>query len=167
MTSAGPDGPLFFSGLTEGLYRTDRSLRETAGLSPVIPESVKAVEGYNHVGDISYDEDVDGRRVLLPLECYTPGGPNGGNTCGHGAIAAADPDTLAFRHYVNLDPVEIAKAMWVEASQDRLLWTSSGNDLLAYQAADVSANPSTPTIHSVRRLAGALAERRDRGRDAG
>jgi hypothetical protein len=158
VTSAGPTAPLYFSGITEGLYRTSRTLRETGSISPAIPESVRAVEGYNHVGDISFD-GADGRRVLLPLECYTPGGPNGGNTCGTGAIATADPETLAFRYYVKLDPTEIAKAMWVEASPDGLLWTSSGNDLLAYSAADVTAAnaaPAAPPIRSVRRLAGAV-----------
>jgi hypothetical protein len=158
VTSAGPTAPLYFSGLVDGLYRTDRWLNETAAMSPAIPASVKAVEGYNHVGDISFDGR-DGRRVLLPLECYTSGGPNGGNTCGTGAIGTADPNTLAFRYYVKLDPAEIAKAMWVEASPDGLLWTSSGSDLLAYRGADVSAanaSPGAPPIHSVRRLAGAV-----------
>lgn len=158
VTSAGPTAPLYFSGISEGLYRTSRTLRQTAANSAVIPASVKAVEGYNHVGDISFD-GADGKRVLLPLECYTPGAPNGPNTCGTGAIATADPDTLAFRYYVKLDPSEIAKAMWVEASPDGLLWTSSGNDLLAYREADVNpanAAPAAAPIHSVRRLAGAV-----------
>ena len=158
VTSAGPTAPLFFSGLTEGLHRTDRWLSQTGTAQPVVPAQVKAVEGYNHVGDISFD-GADGKRVLLPLECYTSGGPNGGNTCGTGAIGTADPDTLAFRYYVKLDPAEIAKAMWVEASPDGLLWTSSGNDLLAYSAADVNpanASPAAPPIHSVRRLADAV-----------
>ena len=60
---------------------------------------------------------------------------------------------------MKLDPAEIAKAMWVEASPDGLLWTSSGNDLLAYRGEDVSsanASPAAPPIHSVRRLAGAV-----------
>ena len=158
VTSAGPTAPLYFSGPAENLYRTTRTLRQTAAIAPAIPASVKAVEGYNHVGDISFD-GADGRRVLLPLECYMPGGPNGGNTCGTGAIGTADPNTLAFRYYVKLDPAEIAKAMWVEASPDGLLWTSSGNDLLAYRAADVTpanASPAAAPIHSVRRLAGAV-----------
>jgi hypothetical protein len=158
VTSAGPSAPLYFSGPVEGLYRTNRWLGQTAAMSQAIPASVKAVEGYNHVGDISFDGR-DGKRVLLPLECYSPGGPNGGNTCGTGAIGTADPDTLAFRYYVKLDPAEIPKAMWVEASPDGLLWTSSGNDLLAYRAEDVSAanaSPAAPPIHSVRRLAGAV-----------
>jgi hypothetical protein len=158
VTSAGPSAPLYFSGPVEGLYRTNRWLGQTAAMAQAIPASVKAVEGYNHVGDISFDGR-DGRRVLLPLECYTPGGPNGGNTCGTGAIGTADPNTLAFRYYVKLDPAEILKAMWVEASPDGLLWTSSGNDLLAYRAEDVSAAnaaPAAPPIHSVRRLPGAV-----------
>ena len=157
VTSAGPTAPLYFSGPVEGLHRTDRWLSETATISPAIPASVKAVEGYNHVGDISFDGR-DGRRVLLPLECYDPGAPIT-NTCGHGAFGTADPDTLAFRYYVNLDPAEIAKAMWVEASPDGLLWTSSGDDLLAYRAEDVrpaNSAPAAPPIHSVRRLAGAV-----------
>ena len=82
----------------------------------MIPPLVLATEGYNHVGDIGYQ----GGRVLLPLECYTPGGPNGGNTCGTGSIGVADPSTLAFQYYVKLDPAEIPKAMWVEASPDGL-----------------------------------------------
>ena len=154
MTSAGPGRPLFFTGLFEGLHRTAPGLRETGSVALAIPPSVKAAEGYNHVGDPGFQ----GGRVLLPLECYSPGGPNGGNTCGTGSIGVADPATLAFRYYVKLDPAEIAKAMWVEAQGD-LLWTSSGRDLLAYRASDVSAAgaaPGSAPIHSVRRLAGAV-----------
>jgi hypothetical protein len=156
VTSAGPGKPLFFSGIFTGLHRTARNLRQTGTVDPVIPVTVFATEGYNHVGDIGYQ----GGRVLLPLECYTPGGPNGGNTCGTGSIGVADPATLAFQYYVKLDPAEIAKAMWVEASPDgKLLWTSSGSDLLAYSASEVNpANgaPGGPLIRSVRRLAGAV-----------
>jgi hypothetical protein len=158
VTSA-PGGSLLFSGPVQGTYRTRSSLRQVVALDPAIPASVLATEGYNHVGDISYDR-AEGGRLLLPLECYQPGGPNGGNTCGSGAIGAADPVTLAFRYYVKLDPAEIAKAMWVEASPDgELLWTSSGPDLLAYRAADVNAAnaaPAAPPIRAVRRLAGAV-----------
>jgi hypothetical protein len=156
VTTASGGGPLFFSGLFTGLHRTDRRLHQTGSVDPVIPPLVFATEHYNHVGDIGYQ----GGRVLLPLECYTPGGPNGGNTCGTGSFGVADPTTLAFRYYVKLDPAEIPKAMWVEASPDgRLLWTSSGQDLLAYRASDVSqanAGPGAAPIHSVRRLAGAV-----------
>jgi hypothetical protein len=163
VATEGPNKPLFFSGLFTGLHRTSRSLRETGSVDPVIPASVLAAEGYNHVGDIGFQSG----RVLLPLECYTPGGPNGGNTCGTGSIGVADPATLTFQYYVKLDPAEIAKAMWVEASPDgQLLWTSSGPDLLAYSAADVTAANAAPgaaPIHSVRRLAGAVPpERRHR-----
>jgi hypothetical protein len=156
VATAGSKKPLFFSGLFTGLHRTDRRLRQTGTVDPVIPASVVATEGYNHVGDIGYQ----GGRLLLPLECFTPGGPNGRNTCGTGSFGVADPATLAFQYYVKLDPAEIAKAMWVEASPDgRRLWTSSGPDLLAYSAADVTAAnaaPGAPPVHSVRRLAGAV-----------
>jgi hypothetical protein len=156
VTTAGPGKPLFFSGIFTGLHRTSAGLGQTGSVDPVIPAAVKTAEGYNHVGDIGYQ----GGRVLLPLECFTPGGPNGGNTCGTGAIGSANPDTLAFQYYVKLDPAEIPKAMWVEASPDgELLWTSSGPDLLAYRAADVNpanAAPGAAPIRAVQRLAGAV-----------
>ena len=157
VTQQGPGRtPFFFSGVFTGLHRTAPSLRQTGSVDPVIPPLVLATEGYNHVGDIGFQDG----RVLLPLECYTPGGPNGGNTCGTGSIGVADPNTLAFQYYVKLDPAEIPKAMWVEASPNgELLWTSSGQDLLAYRAADVTAGNAAPgaaPIHSVRRLAGAV-----------
>ncbi|HEX6653365.1 MAG TPA: hypothetical protein VF072_11525 [Thermoleophilaceae bacterium] len=154
--TAGPGKPLFFSGVATGLHRTTPRLTQTGSTDPVIPPLVLATEGYNHVGDIGYQ----GGRVLLPLECYTPGGPNGGNPCGTGSFGVADPATLAFQYYVKLDPAEIPKAMWVESSPDgKLLWTSSGQDLLAYRSADVNAangGPAAAPIHSVRRLAGAV-----------
>jgi hypothetical protein len=150
---------VFFSGLQQGLYRTAPSLAERARLDPAIPPAVLATEGYNHVGDISWDR-AEGGRVLLPLECFTPGAPNGGNTCGTGSFGVADPRTLAFRYYVKLDPAEIAKAMWVESSPDgRRLWTSSGSDLLAYRTADVTparAAPAGAPLRAVRRLRGAV-----------
>lgn len=150
---------VFFSGLQQGLYRTGPALAERVGLDPAIPPAVLAAEGYNHVGDISWHR-AEGGRVLLPLECYTPGAPGGGNTCGTGSIGVADPRTLAFRYYVKLDPAEIAKAMWVESSPDgRLLWTSSGRELLAYRAADVRAARAAPVgapLRAVRRLRGAV-----------
>ena len=98
--------------------------------------------------------------MLLPLECFVPGGPNGGNPCLHGSIGVADPGTLQWRYYVKLDPAEIPKAMWNEVSPDgTLLWTSSGDDLLAYRTADITAANAAPEhapIHSVRRLRGAV-----------
>ena len=150
-----PRGNVYFDGITQGLYRTAPSLRQTRANDFEIPESVRAAEGYNHIGDIGYD-DAEGGRVLLPLECYDPAR---GNTCGTGSIGVADPRTLGFRYYVKLDPAEIPKAMWVEPSPDgQLLWTSSGADLLAYRAADVdpaNAGPTAAPIHAVRRLPGA------------
>jgi hypothetical protein len=148
----------YFDGVSTGLYRTTASLARTAAVSNVIPSSVKSREGYNHLGDLSFDA-AEGGRVLLPLECYYRGQPNGGNTCQTGSIAATDPATLAWRYYVKLDPTYIKKAMWVEASPDgRWLWTSSGTNLLAYDAADMTPANAAPTgpMLTPHRLTGVL-----------
>lgn len=153
---------LFFAGIHVGLYRTDHELRETGRNNDVIPLSVTATEGYNHIGDVSYDPR-EGGRVLLPVECYypnaAPGQSDPHNTCRTGSIGVADPRTLQWRYYVKLDPAEIPKAMWVELSPDgQLLWTQSGADLLAYRADDVNpanAAPGAAPIRAVRRLPGA------------
>src|SRR3954454_3043304 len=154
-----PARNFYFDGIFVGLYRTNPAFTETARNADVIPPDVHASEGYNHIGDISWDR-AEGGRVLLPLECYVPNGPNGGNPCLHGSIGGADPGTLQWRYHVKLDPAEIPKAMWNEVSPDgTLVWTSSGADLLAYRAADISlanAAPAHAPIHSVRRLKGAV-----------
>ena len=157
--TADPARNLYFDGVYVGLYRTDSAFKETGRTDDVIPPDVHLREGYNHIGDISYDR-ADGGRILLPLECYVPNGPNGGNPCLHGSIGVADPRTLQWRYYVKLDPAEIPKAMWNEVSPDgTLLWTSSGDDLLAYRTVDITAANATPEhapIHFVRRLRGAV-----------
>jgi hypothetical protein len=154
-----PARNFYFDGIYVGLYRTDPAFTETGRTADVIPPDVHASEGYNHIGDISWDR-AEGGRVLLPLECYVPNGPNGGNPCLHGSVGVADPGTLQWRYHVKLDPAEIPKAMWNEVSPDgTLVWTSSGGDLLAYRAADISlanAAPEHAPIHSVRRLKGAV-----------
>jgi len=67
----------------------------------------------------------------------------------------ADPETLRWRYKVDLAPDEIAKAMWCEASPDgRLVWTSSGNDLLAYRADQIKAGAGP--LRAVKRLPGAV-----------
>ena len=153
-----PRRSLWFDGLFNGLYRTDANLRERRRNDVVIPPGVTAREGYNHVGDISWDAR-EGGRILLPLECFYPGRPGGANSCGTGSIGVADPQTLGWRYYVKLDPAEIPKAMWAEVSPDgRLVWTSAGDDLLAYRASDVTrarAAPGAAPIRAARRLAGA------------
>jgi hypothetical protein len=144
---------VFFIGVFTGLWRTTPTLRQTAGLDSAIPADVTAVEGYNHIGDPTWSRG-EGGRVLLPLECYYPSA--GGNTCGTGSFGVADPNTLAWRYYVKLDPAEIPKAMWAETSPDgKVVWTSSGNDLLAYRSSDIVAANATPLaapIHAARRL---------------
>jgi hypothetical protein len=150
---------LYFDGVYVGLYRTTAAFAETGRNDDVIPPDVHLRERYNHIGDIAWDPQ-EGGRILLPLECYYPGGPNNANPCLNGAIGVADPATLQWRYYVKLDPAEIPKAMWNEVSPDgSLLWTSSGDDLLAYRTADVSranAAPDHAPIRSVRRLRGAV-----------
>lgn len=136
-----PARDLYFDGVHVGLYRTDSQLNEEARNDDVIPPSVTAAEGYNHIGDISWD-DAEGGRILLPLECYYP---PAGNTCKTGSFGVADPATLRWRYYVKLDPRYIAKAMWNEVSPDgSMIWTSSGNDLLGYRAGAVKPSHAAP-----------------------
>ena len=149
-------GNWFFDGPDTGLWRTDRGFTQTGGNVDVIPPQVTATEGYNHIGDPTWDS-AEGGRVILPLECYYE---TAGNTCNTGSFGVADPNTLQWRYYVKLDPAEIPKAMWAEVSPDgSLIWTSSGNDLLAYRASDVNpsnAGPTAAPIKAVRRLVGAV-----------
>lgn len=154
----GPQG-VFFVGPSKGAYRTDRALKEAARVDDVYPPDVEAI-GFNHVGDPTYDPS-EGGRLLAPMECYHPELPQA-NTCGMGGFGVLDPQTLQWRYWVRLDQADIPKAMWAEISPDgRLVWTSSGNDLLAYATADITqAHAATgadaPPIHPVRRLAGAV-----------
>jgi hypothetical protein len=114
------------------LYRANTSLAPTGANLAVLATK----EGYNHVGDLSFDPVR--RRLILPLECYDPFS-NPSNTCGKGAFGVADPATLKFLYYVNLWKPQIQKAMWDEISPDgRWIWTSSGTHLLAYRAANVN-----------------------------
>jgi hypothetical protein len=150
----GPGGARYFAGVFSGLYRTDRALRERARNAAALPPAVTAL-GFDHIGDLTFDRSRGGR-LILPLECYVPGAPNGGNTCGRGAFGIADPRTLAFRYLVPLDPADIAKAMWAEVGPGgRLVWTSSGRDLLAYRTREVRLGRTAP-LRPVRRLRGAV-----------
>jgi hypothetical protein len=151
-----PAGHFYFDGVDFGLYRTDSQLNEQARNDDVIPPTVTATEGYNHIGDLTWDA-AEGGRILLPLECYYP---PAGNTCGTGSFGVADPATLQWRYYVKLDPKSIAKAMWAEVSPDgSLVWTSSGNDLLAYKTSAIKpdhAAPGGPLLKPTVRLRGAV-----------
>lgn len=148
-----PAGDLYFDGINVGLHRSSAQLAEEGSTANAIPAAVSAAppagEGYNHIGDITFNQG----RVLLPLECYYPGTPGGGNTCKTAAFGVAGPATLGWDYYVRLDDADIQKAMWVESSADGSeLYTPGGNgsggassDLLVYAAADVTlANAATP-----------------------
>jgi hypothetical protein len=152
--AADPAGNVFFSGSFAGIYRT-RDLREKASNTSPIPPDVAQREQYNHIGDIAWDAG-EGGRLLLPLESYTPFGPEP-NPSKTGSIGVMDANTLSWRYYVKLDPAEIAKTQWVATTPDGLVWTISGSDLLAYNLADVNpanAAPDGPVLHAVKRLPG-------------
>src|SRR3954447_15292408 len=102
LTSDPSDSQLFFIGPSQGLWQTTPQLVQTAGVSKEIPTAVKQSVGYNHIGDPTW-LDGEGGRVVLPMECFNPAA-DPSNTCGKGAFGVADPGTLAFRYYVQLDP---------------------------------------------------------------
>jgi hypothetical protein len=158
LTSDPTDANLFFIGPFQGLWQTNPQLVQSAGVSKAIPTAVKQSVGYNHIGDPTW-LDGEGGRIVLPMECYNPAA-NPTNTCGMGAFGIADPSTLAFRYYVQLDPAHIPKAMWAETSPNgKLIWTSVDNNLIAYRASDVTqanAAPSAPLLEPVRTLVGAV-----------
>jgi len=137
----------YFDGPAEGIWRTDASLTQTAGRGTGIPTAVTSARGWNHLGDLTFDADRN--MLLVPLECYYPG-LSDPNTCHTGGVGVIDPSTLAWRYFVRFSG--IAKAMWVEESPDgKRLWTSSGTDLLAYDASQLTAANATiaPTKHLV------------------
>jgi hypothetical protein len=150
-------GARYFDGVVQGLYRTDRALRERGRNPAAIPPAVGSAFGFDHIGDIGFSPALGG--LILPFECFAPGAPNGGNTCGQGGLGVADPATLQLRYVLALDPRDIAKAMWAEVSPDGTrVWTSAGPDLIAYRTADVSAANAAAgvRIRPVARLAGAV-----------
>ena len=149
---------LLFAGPDYGLARTTPALKQVRRRDNVIPPDVAQRERYNHIGDPDFDL-LEGGRVLLPLECFWLG-ESDPNTCRTGSIGVAAPSTLAWRYYVKLDPAVVPKAMWVAAGPDGLLWTSAGDDLHGFRAADVNpanAGPGGPAIPAARTIPGAAA----------
>ena len=149
----------WFVGPDHGLARTTTTLQRVARVDNVIPPDVVQRERYNHIGDPAFRPTEAGGDVLLPLECFFFGQPDP-NTCRTGSIGVADPATLRWRYYVKLDPAVLPKAMWVERSPEGLLWTSAGDDLLAFRSDDVSpanAAPGAAPIPAVRQVPGAVA----------
>ena len=71
--AAGGLGPRFFVGVFVGVTRTGAALTQQARSGDVLPPAVAAA-GFNHIGDPSWLPALGGR-LLLPLECYTPGRP--------------------------------------------------------------------------------------------
>lgn len=154
VTAAGSTAFAFSS--NQIIFSTARTLEQRRENTQILPTDVVSAEGYDHIGDLTYDR-AEGGRLLLPLECYRFDAPNGGNHCGTGSIGVASPTTLDWRYYVKLDPRDIKKAMWAEISPDgRSLWTQAGRDLLRYRTADVTAQQTAP-IRPVQTLKGAAS----------
>lgn len=158
LTSSPSEADVYFVGVFQGLWETTSRFVQIAGVSQEIPTDVTQRKGYNHIGDPTW-LDGEGGRIVLPMECFNPNA-NPSNTCGKGAFGIANAQTLAFRYYVQLDPKFIPKAMWAETSPSgNLIWTSAGNDLIAYRASQVSranAAPSGRQLDPVKRLRGAV-----------
>jgi hypothetical protein len=149
---------LYFIGVFEGGSRTSDTLVQQQRVEQLIPKALTDSVGFNHIGDPTFD--AAGGRIILPMECYDPTatGAQPSNTCGMGGFGVLDPKTLAFKYWVRLDQADIPKAMWAEIDpQGKLVWTSAGDDLLAYRVSDIStahaasAKTSTP-IKPVKRL---------------
>ena len=136
-------GNFYFDGVDNGLWKTNSSLTQTGGMTPYIPAAVAARDKYNHIGAIAFAKNTG---VLLPMECY-----NGTNCANTGAIGVADPTTLAWKYEVKLDPGTIKKAMWAAVSPNgKILWTSSENNLLAYDMADISSAHAWPAHAAIK-----------------
>ena len=157
VTAAGSSAFAFSS--NQIIFSTTRTLRQRRENTQILPADVVSAEGYDHIGDLTYDR-AEGGRLLLPLECYRFDAPNGGNHCGTGSIGVASPSTLDWRYYVKLDPRDIKKAMWAEISPDgRSLWTQAGSVLLRYDAREIKRANAAPTgkvLRPVQRLRNAL-----------
>ena len=158
----GPPGSLSFSGFV-GICRTDLALRQTAANRRRHPPGGQATPRATTTSATSTWDAARGRRgCCCRSSATTPGSPNGGNTCAPatGSIGVADPGTLAWRYYVKLDPAEITKAMWVEASPDgSLCGPRTARTCSRYALADITpanAAPSGRAIRPVRRLSGAV-----------
>jgi hypothetical protein len=136
-------GHLFFDGIDNGLWKTDTSFTQLGGSTPFIPPDVATRDKYNHIGAITYASSTG---VLLPMECY-----NGTNCANTGAIGVADPATLTWKYEVKLDAATIKKAMWAAVSPDgKLLWTSSNQNLLAYDMSDISPAHAWPAHQAIK-----------------
>ena len=71
ITSNPAESNFFLVGIFRGLWKTTPKLGQTAGVNDAIPPSVAQTEGYNHIGDPTWNPG-DGGRVILPMECYDP-----------------------------------------------------------------------------------------------
>lgn len=145
-------GTSWFAGPVVGLYRDDAAGREVAR----VDTATIAGEPFNHIGDLEFDTR-EGGRLLLPLECYSPG-QTPSNTCGVGAVGVADPATFARRYTVTLDGVP--KTMWLALGPDGRLFTQVGHDLWWFSADAIVAGGPT-AIDPAGSLPGVFADEAD------
>ena len=149
LAPAGADG-IFWAG-DDALFRSDAQVNERLHLVPAIPGFTRSTEHLTRLGDPTWDAARG--RLLVPVGCA--------DGCRAGAIAILDR-ALLWRGRVLLDPSEIASPAWAELDPGgELVWTSSGRDLLAYRAADLTPQAgaaTAPAPRAVRRLVGVVPE---------
>ena len=154
-----PAGHFYFDGIHLGLYRTDSALNEqarneTSSRPRSRPRGLQPHRRH-HVGRRRGRADPAAARVLLPAAATPARRARSASPtprrCG-GATTSSST-----RRY-------IAKAMWAEVSPDgKLIWTSSGNDLLAYRA--TRSSPRTPPRWPAAQARGEAARRGPADRD--
>ena len=164
---------VYYQGVTSIPRATCTSTASSSGSTAPIPRFTRPVAPTTSIPpDVARERGLQphrrhqlGPRARAAASCCrssatSPAGRTAATRACTARSASPTPRTLQWRYYVKLDPAEIPKAMWNEVSPDgTLLWTSSGDDLLAYRTADISlanAAPAHAPIHSVRRLKGAV-----------
>jgi hypothetical protein len=144
------DDAFLFAGAPTAGLRTDLRLGAAVTSAQLLPADITAL-GYDRLGDWTL---ADGR-VIAPLGCSAPPAQPPG-ACPPPALGILSPQ-LGWLGRVLLDPTDVAQVTWAEASPDGdLVWTSSGDDLIAYDTATVQAG-ETP-IRPARRLVGAVPQ---------
>ena len=158
--TADPARNLYFDGVFVGLYRTDSRVPRDRPHRRRDPARRARCARATTTSATSPGTAPRAAASCCRSSATSPTGPTAATRACTARSASPTRGTLQWRYYVKLDPAEIPKAMWNEVSPDgTLLWTSSGDDLLAYRTADISlanAAPEHAPIHSVRRLRGAV-----------
>ena len=144
-------GHLLWSGVPDGLYRSNLELRPQLRLRGAIPGALRS-DGFARRRRPGMGHDPAPGRLLVPLQCAAGAASAGCPAAGIGVYDAG----LIWRYYVELDRSAITSIDWAQVSPDgSLVWTSSGRDLLFYFALNVE--PAAPeALRPVERFAGVL-----------